>query len=508
MRISEDNNMNKKEALKLYKEHQKKENAYAYLLHIANFDKSTVSPKKGSAYHNEMVAYMFGEGFQIQTDPAYIKCVEYLSTCDLNETEKREIKLAKKSLENIIKFNKEDVMEYEKACMDSFDAWEKAKRTNNYALWEPYLLKVIELSKKRAAIRNPKLDPYDLYLDDYEEGSNKKMYDKFFELIKKELLPLIKEINKKQDLIDNSFLHKYYPKDRQEKFMRNFLLKYIGFDSDWGYMGVSEHPFTDGFSSNNVRITTAYNEYDISSCIFSIIHEVGHATYEHQIDLKYEGTCIKNYISSGMHESQSRFFENYLGRRKSFWEKLYPELVKEFPENLADVSLDNFVKAINVSHSSLIRTDADELTYPIHILIRYEIEKAIFDNKIDLNNLDKEWKKKYKEYLDIDVPNDTTGILQDVHWSDGSFGYFPTYALGSAIGAQLLNKMEKDIDIDGLLEKGKFKEITKYLRKNLQKYGALYNYNELLKMATGEKFNPKYYISYLKKKYKKLYRIK
>ena len=499
--------MNKKEALKTFETFKKKINAYSLLISTTYYDKETIAPRSGNKYRNEMLAYMQGEVFQIGTDPKYIECVEYLSKCELPFEKKREIELSKKELDSIIKFSKEDVIEYGEAQMDSFDAWEKGKNTNNYALWQPHLLKLIGLSKKRAKIRNPKKEAYELYLDDFEEGMTRKSYEKFFVEVKK-LIPLIKEVNKKQNKIDDSFLYKYYPKEIQEKFIREVLLKYLGFDFSWGYMGLSEHPFSNILSNDDVRITTSYDEHNITSSIFSVIHECGHAFYMHQVDKKYEGSIINYGISSGMHESQSRFAENYLGRRKSFWVKLYPSLQKYFPENLGEVSLDEFVKAINVSRSSLIRTDADELTYPIHILIRYELEKGIFDEKVNLKSLNKEWNKKYKEYLGINVPDDKHGILQDVHWSDGNFGYFPTYALGSAIGAQILNKMEKEIKLDQLLEKGEFKKIIKYLKNNIQKYGALYNYNQLLKMYTGYSFNPKYYISYLKTKYSKLYDIK
>ena len=500
--------MNKSEALKNYKEGLKRINAYYLMLSTASFDKQTIAPKDGNKYRNEMFAIIAGESFLAQTDPQFIESVNYLSNCNLPFELKREIQLTKKSLDNLIRFSKEDVMEYDLACSDSFDAWEKGKKTNNYSLWASKLLKVIELSKKRAKIRDSKKDAYDLYLDDYEEGMTRKDYDVFFNNIKEKLVPIIKQVNKKQKEVDDSFLFKYYPKDKQEKFIKEALLPFLGLDKSWGYMGVSEHPFTDEFSNGDIRITTSYDEYNIASSLFSVIHETGHAFYMHQVDKKFEGTAICTYISSGMHESQSRFFENYLGRRKSFWATLYPKLQKIFPENLGNVDLDSFVKAINASRSSLIRTDADELTYPLHILIRYEIEKDIYDNKIDLNNLNKIWNKKYKEYLGINVPDDTRGIMQDIHWSDGSFGYFPTYALGSAIGAQLLHKMSKDIDIDEILSKGQFKKITNYLKNNLQKYGALYNYDELLRMVTGEPFKSKYYVDYLTKKYKKLYKIK
>ena len=499
--------MNKKEALNIYKNQQEKINAYSLLLSTAYYDKDTIAPKKGTNYRNRMLSYIYGEAFSIETDPKYIEAVETLKNIDLGFEKNREIYLTSKSLENITKFTKQEAMDFDMACMQAQDAWEIAKHNNDYKKFEPHLQKLILMSKQRAQKRNNNISAYDLYLDDYEEGMTTSKYDKFFSLIKKELLPLIKQVNNKQDEINDAFLYKYYPRAKQELFMKD-LIKFLRFDNSWGYMGVSEHPFTNGFSENDVRITTSYNEHNITSCIFSIIHEVGHSYYEHQVKSKYQETMIKKMISSGMHESQSRFFENYLGRRKSFWVKLYPRLQEIFPENLKDVSLDDFIKAINVSKSSLIRCDADELTYPIHILIRYEIEKDIFEGKINDKNLNKIWNKKYYDYLGIKVDSDTNGILQDIHWSGASFGYFPTYALGSAIGAQLIHHIESEFDIDDVLSKGQFNKVTDYLKKNIQCYGALYDYNTILQKATNEKFNPKYYINYLKKKYKKLYNIR
>ena len=499
--------MNKKEALKIYYDQLEKIKAYRLVLSTTYFDRTTIAPSKGADYRNKMISIVGGEVFALQTDPKFIEAVLYLSKLDLGQLVNRDIQIAKKGLEEVIKFTKEESMEFSLASMQSYDAWHKAKNTDNYKLFKPHLLKMIDLTKKRVNKRNPKAIPYNVLLDDYEEGMDIKKYDEFFALIKKELLPLIKKIDKKKNHIDDSFLYKYYPADKQALFMKE-VLKFLKFDNTWGYMGETEHPFTNGLSRNDVRITTNYDEHNISAAIYSTIHEAGHAYYEHQVDPKYDKHFFLHDMSSGMHESQSRFFENYLGRRKSFFKTLYPKLQKIFPENLKDVSLDDFIAAVNVSKCSLIRTDADELTYPIHILIRYELEKDIFSGKADLKNLDKVWKKKYKEYLGIDVPNDTDGILQDVHWSEAMFGYFPTYAFGSAIGAQLLHKMEKDLDIDDLLSKGKFKVITDYLKNNVQKYGSLYNYDQILKLATNESFKPKYYINYLKKKYSKLYNIK
>lgn len=498
--------MNKKELIKEFKAYEEKVAAYYMMFATLYYDKETIAPRGGSTYRNKKLSYLMGEAFSIQTDPKYINLVNELSKLDLGEILNRDVYLTKKELDTVIKFTKQDVMEYDFACNEAWEAWFKAKNSDNYKLFAPHLKKLIELSKYRANKRDPKKDAYNLYLDDYEEGMDKVKYDKFFKQVKKEISPLIKKINKKQTEIDDSFLYKYYSKEKQAEFSK-ILCDYICFDYDWGYLGETEHPFTTGLSKYDVRITTNYDEYNLTSSIFSIIHEAGHAHFEHNIDSKYDDTKIRN-VSSGMHESQSRFLENYIARRRSFWVNLYPELVRLFPENLKDVSLDDFYKAINASRSSLVRTDADELTYPMHIIIRYEIEKGIFDGSIDINKLDKIWNEKYKEYLDINVTNNRDGILQDVHWSQGSFGYFPTYALGSAIGAQIFSKMNKDIDIDYLLEHKKFNKIIKYLKDNIQKHGALYNYDVLLQNYMSEGFDCKYYIEYLMKKYKKLYNIK
>ncbi len=498
--------MNTKDKIKKYKEYKDKVNAYDLLLNTANFDRETIAPVKGNSYRNKMLNIMSGEAYDVETDPEIISIVDDLSKEDLGEVLNRDVYLTKKSLENVSKFSKEEIMKFDMAYANSFDAWLKAKSENDYSLFKDNLNEVIEISKFKAKRRNPSAIPYNVLLDDFEEGMTIQKYDEFFDLIKKELIPLIKQVSKKKDYIDDSFLYKYYPREKQIMFNEE-LKKYIKFDCSWGYLGESEHPFTSGFSKNDVRITTNYDEHNIASNIFSVIHETGHAHYEHNVDSKYEGTNIRKYISSGMHESQSRFLENYIGRRKSFWVNLYPKLQELFKENLENVSLDDFVRAINVSKPSLIRTEADELTYPIHILIRYEIEKGIFDGSIDSKDLANIWNKKYKEYLGVDVKNDRDGILQDIHWSSASFGYFPTYALGSAFGAQIFDSMKKDIDVDDLLEHNKFSAIIKYLKDNVQYDGALHDYEYILKRATGKKFDPKYYIDYLKKKYSNLYNL-
>ena len=243
------------------------------------------------------------------------------------------------------------------------------------------------------------------------------------------------------------------------------------------------------------------------SAIFSTIHEYGHALYGLQVKEAYDGTALSSGIGCAMHESQSRFMENHIGRSKAFWEVNYPKLQKHFPTQLGQVSLDDFMRMINVSRPSFIRTEADELTYPIHILIRYELEKEIFNGNVDYDQLETMWNDKYEEYLGIRPQHAKEGILQDMHWGAANLGYFPTYALGSAYAAQFYHQMEQDMDVEDVLRKKDFAKISGWLKENIHQYGAFKDPQQILMDVTGEEFNPNYYISYLKEKYAKLYQI-
>ena len=496
--------MDKTTALNELKEWEFKISAYNLLLSTAMFDESTIAPKGGLEYRSERFAYLNSILYELTTDKKIEEIIIYLSSLDdLALEDKRKVTLYLKDINKTKAIPKDEYVAFSKAQMLAGDAWEKAKKKDDYSIFKPNLLKMIDYQKRFALYRNPDKDPYDTLLDDYEEGMNKEKYDRFFKRIKEEILPLIRRITETQK-IDDTFLYRFYAKDKQAKLMHD-INAYLGFDKDWGYMGISMHPFTCGMSNNDVRVTTAYDEHNLSSSIYSIIHEVGHAFYEHQMAKEYDGTILKA-VSSGMHESQSRLFENYLGRDKNLIANYFYKMKELFKEELKDVTLDDYYRAVNASKPSLIRTDADELTYPIHILIRYEIEKGIFDGTLDLDDLDKIWDEYYQEYLGIKADRPSLGILQDIHWSDGSFGYFPTYALGSAVAAQINAKMRKDMDVKKALSDD-FKKITLYLKDHVQKYGALYPLDEILIKATDQSFDPDFYISYLKEKYTALYHL-
>lgn len=488
-------------------EYEFKLSAYALALSTLNFDSMTVAPKLGNNYRNERMGYLSGEYYKILTDGEFIKLLNELNLQeDLDKITKRKVKLYLKNLETALALTKEEYMEFNKLKMDAYDAWEEARAENNYKIFEPFLIKLIETSKKVALKRNQKIEPYNLLLSDFEEGMDIEKYDQFFNLIKERIVPLIKKIVANEYQIEEAFLNEKYDVNTQKEFVKD-ILQYLNFDKSFSHCSISTHPFSSGFSKNDVRVTTRYNEKMLTDSIFSIIHEVGHATFEHQVNEQFDGSIIASAITMGVHESQSRLFENCLGRSKAFWEYNYPILQEKF-DKLNGVTLDDFVKAINVSKPSLIRTDADELTYPLHILLRYEIEKGIFDGSIDVYNLREVWNSKTEELLGIKVLNDKVGILQDIHWSDASFGYFPAYALGSAYAAQIYRQMKKELNVDGLLKNNQFEEINKWLKEKIHDSGALYTPQEKLLYATNEEFNPVYYIDYLENKFKKLYKIK
>lgn len=377
----------------------------------------------------------------------------------------------------------------------------------NYTIFYPYLKKVIELQKHMLTYIDKDCSDYDYLLDRYQMGMNVKKYDVFFQKIKDELLPLIQRIQKEGIKIDNQPLFASFDLKEQEAFMEE-ILDYLQVNRDKCVITTSEHPFTSFFSANEARITTHYHEHHVFSAISSTIHEYGHALYGLQMNPDYYDTALYDAVGCAMHESQSRLFENHVGRSAEFWYGLYPKMQKHFPKQLENVSLEDFIRMIDVSCPSFIRIDADELTYPIHILIRYELEKELFNETIEVEDLEKAWNDKYEEYLGIRPSCAKEGILQDMHWSSSSFGYFPTYALGSAYAAQFFIAMEKDIQASSCLKEGKIEIIKDWLKEHVHRFAAEKTADEILLYATKETFNPDYYINYLKDKYKRVYSLK
>lgn len=495
------------EDVKFFTEYKDICSAYGIAQGTMYFDITTIAPKAGVPYRNRMLSILAGEAFAYQMDPKHIQRLEKLyQEAEADSELKKELALYFRMIEDVRLLPKDVFVEQQLTIADSQSAWEKAKHDNDFALFAPHLKKVIAMQKKVLSYVDKNCSDYDYLLDRYQQGTNTALYDNFFQQIKDKLLPLIKRIQQEGRPIDNSILFQSYPQKEQEAFMED-LKDYLQVDRNECYMATSEHPFTQFFSAHEARITTHYYEHNLISAILSTIHEYGHALYSLQVDAAYDGTAFKDAIGYAMHESQSRFMENHIGRSHAFWEVNYPKLQKYFSKQLQDVSVDAFVDMMNVARPSLIRTEADELTYPIHILIRYELEKEIFSGDIEPEELEAKWNAKYEEYLGIRPEQSSKGILQDMHWGASNLGYFPTYALGSAYAAQFYHAMAKQLDVEAILRSGDFQQITNWLKEHIHHYGASLSADEILQKATGETFNPNYYIDYLINKYTRLYAL-
>lgn len=472
-----------------------------YMQALLEWDGETIA-SKGGVNERSLVAGEASEIFFNSFINDEVKSLlDYLNEHknELNEITKRKAELYTKEYEKIAKIPVEEYSEYAKLCSKSYAAWEVAKENNDFSSFAPYLEKIIKTLKKFMGYRGNEGHPYNALLEDYEPGVTMEVLDEFFDKLKESIVPLVKNLQNKPKT-DLSVFNQKFDLDKQDKVSKH-LMDILTFDQKRGYMTTSAHPFTLNLSRNDVRITTHYYENDLLSSIFSTIHETGHALYEQHINEEFGLSNITTGVSMGIHESQSRLYENNLTRNSKFWENNFPKLKEIFKEELDGVDLELWNKAINNAKPSLIRTEADELTYPLHILIRYELEKEIFSNDIDINELPKLWADKYEEYLGIRPENFSEGILQDVHWADGLFGYFPSYALGSAYAAQFENAMRKDIDLDTVLANNDMQVVADWLTDHIHKYGSLKTPVEIMKLATGEKFDAKYFIEYLERKF-------
>ena len=471
---------------------------------IMDWDDSTAAPEEASEYTSKMLGILSQEQFMTLINPQVKEMIEQFDEEQLSLTEKAVLKRIRKEYEKSEAIPAKEKREYTELTSRAFNIWQKAKKENDFSVYAPYLKKVIAFRKKFAGYsqkEDAKL--YDILLEEYEESFRMKELDRFFAKLKEEIIPLLKKIEQAEE-IDDSFFYLDYDIEKQKEFNR-YIAEYMGFDFKRGLIAESEHPFTTNWHNHDVRITTRYYKDNLPSAILSTIHECGHALYEQGVRDELTQTLVGEGASCAMHESQSRFYENIIGRSEVFWEPLYPKLVELFPEQLGNISLQQFVRALNKVKADLIRTEADELTYCLHIMVRYELEKQMIEENIAVDELPELWNQKYAEYLGVSPENDSEGILQDVHWSMGDIGYFPSYALGNAFAAQIYNTMKKELDVDKLLREGRISEITAYLRKHIHQYGASKEPRELLKELTGEEFNPDYYIQYLKEKFEQVY---
>ncbi len=501
--------MNLQEAITKLYAWQNKLSAYNHAMALIYYDGSTVAPKKTAGNRAHTLGILSEETYKLTTNDETVEMLEFLDAHmdELEEKEQRIVYLACKGMKEMKKIPLEEYIAYQELLVNAGDVWHTAKETDDFELFRPYLEQIFEFNKKMAHYCAPDKHPYDYWLDQYEKGLTMKKCDEFFATLKAKIVPLIKIIGDAEQ-VDDSCIHGDFDELSQEKFSLE-LMKTMGIDLGICGLGTTEHPFTTSIGSHyDVRITTNYDRENFASSMFSVIHEGGHALYEMNPAEDYAYTYLDGGVSMGIHESQSRFYENLLGRSEAFVKFIFPKVCECFPEQMKGYTANDLYKAINLVTPSLIRTESDEVTYVLHVMIRYELEKRVMSGELEVKDLSSEWKKLYKEYLGVDVPNDREGVLQDSHWSGGSIGYFPSYALGSAYGAHLLHKMKETVDVDKCLAEGNFEPINEWNKEHIWKYGCLKNPDELLEKALGEKFDPTYFTNYLEEKYTKIYNLK
>jgi carboxypeptidase Taq len=376
--------------------------------------------------------------------------------------------------------------------------WIEARSKSDFALFAPYLEKVVSMSRQMAEYLGYTAHPYDALLDLYEEGLTTADVTQIFTELKEPLISLLKEARVKW--ADEFVFEDDMPASAQEALCKE-IAAYVGYDFNRGRLDTAPHPFMTALGHDDRRITTRYGARELGA-LFGVMHESGHAMYEQGISDRFARTALDTGVSLGMHESQSRMWENMIGRSTAFWEGYFPTLQKCFPKQFGEMHVEEFYTKANRVCPGLIRTEADEVSYNLHILIRFEIEKALIEGSLKVDSVCELWNAKYKEYLGIDVPSDAMGVLQDIHWSHGTIGYFPTYTLGNLASAQIWRAYQKvDPRYEETLQTGNLKKVREWLTEHMYQYGSVYPPKELMKRITGEEVQSKYLVEYLRKKY-------
>lgn len=484
-------------------------NQYEHVVTLLYWDMKTNTPKLGQEAHIEALTRFSAKNFEMSTADELGKMLDGLAEEaeyeELDDTWKFIVRRMKREFDRNKRIPADVYEAFVRAQAESGNAWEEAKNASDFSIFAPHLKKMIDMTREMTGYTDPGKEVYDALLNQYEEGMDSATIDRLFGDLKQELIPMVQAIIAKPEPDDSAF-HAYFDPDGQRK-VQGMLLDYIGFRRDAGAVGETEHPFTLNFSSKDVRVTNHYYENDPISSIFSAIHEGGHGIFEQNVNPEYDNTVAGSCNYMGIHESQSRFYENIIGRNKNFWLPIYDKLGELLPK-FKEISLDDFYREINHVRNSFIRTEADEVTYCFHIILRYEMEKAIFRDNVAVEELPALWNQKMQEYLQITPANDAEGILQDMHWSDGSFGYFPSYLLGSIYDGMYLDTIEAELgSVDQILAEGRISEITKWLNEKIHQYGNTRTPKEVIENVCGKEVSAEPLIRYFKKKYTEIYNL-
>lgn len=388
----------------------------------------------------------------------------------------------------------------------AFEAWVKAKRSDDYALFQPHMERLLDLKLAVAEALGRSDKPYDALLEEYEPDLTAEQVEALFTQLRDRLVPLVAAIRENLGRVDDAPLRQHFP-DAGQWQLGQRVLELMGFDLTRGRLDRSEHPFTIHFSSRDVRLTTNLRPNDLAAGLFSTMHEAGHGLYEQGVPWDLRRTPLAEGATLSVHESQSRLWENLVGRSRIFWQRFLPVVREIFPQQMASVNLEKVYQAVNKVEPALIRVDADEVTYNLHIFVRFELEQELITGKLAVRDLPDAWNAKYENYLGVTPPNNAQGVLQDVHWSSGLFGYFPTYALGNILSAQLWEVMLKEPGISDQISKGRFHAVKDWLNKSVHVHGAKFTTQELVQRVTGSPLTVQPYLNYIEHKYRELYGI-
>lgn len=414
------------------------------------------------------------------------------------------LKVTRRLYDKATRVSEKWVSEHARVTTLAQTVWETARRENDYLSFSPYLERIIELKREYANFFAPYDHLYDPFLDDFEPGLKTQEVQEIFNVLRPEQVKLIQKIGERPQ-VDSSFLYETYPEQQQWDFGVEVITQ-LGYDWARGRQDKSAHPFTTSLSSGDVRITTRFDPNYLPMGLFGSIHECGHALYEQGLDNSLFRSPLADGASMAVHESQSRMWENLIGRSRAFWVFFYPYLQQKFSQQLANVDLEAFYRGVNRVEPSLIRVEADEATYNLHIMLRLELELALIEGSLDVKSLPAAWNERIRSYLGLTPSSDEEGVLQDIHWSSGDFGYFPTYTLGNLVASQVWECIEKDIpDLDEHIGRGDFSLLLEWLRENIHRHGAKYEPQALVEKVTGSKINPQPYLRYLKQKYGEIY---
>jgi len=483
------------------KEYYQKMAKYSDALLLLYWDMQTYMPPAAGEYRAEVISEIGGFVFRMSISD---ELGELLKNAEpVSEEDEANVRVGQKEYDKYKKVPSDLFEEEMRVSTICEQLWQKARKERDFEIVQPYFERVVELNKEMAKYLGYEKDPYDALLDRFEPGMKAEELDRIFTPLKEFTIKVLEEIES-VGKVDDPFEREIHV-ESQEKFNR-WLLTYLKYDSTKCRLDVSTHPFTNPIGMNDVRITTRYVPDDPKNSIFSTIHEFGHAQYALSIPEEFYGLPIGSSASYGFDESQSRFWENVLGRSLPFWKGIYKKFVETFPD-MAKYPVEELWKGVNIVRRSYIRTEADEVTYALHIILRYELEHALINDELSVKDIPDAWDELFEKLFGLKITNISLGCLQDPHWYGGSFGYFPTYLLGNLYAAQIFDAMKKDVDFDTLVENGEFEKVRGWLTDKIYSKGRMYEPKELLKRVTNNDFDSKYFINYISEKYTNMYPI-